>query len=114
MPLDSTIPGPCHEPLLTTVKIAQARTRGLTIRLRLELPPLSTKIPPSPPGPSRNTLIERFIGARESAPRRNATSPAQPHLVTLTINSPSGAILARRMSVIASAPATLTGPATVI
>jgi hypothetical protein len=48
MPLDSTIPGPCHEPLLTTRQdrtSTNSTTRGLTIRLRLQLPPLSTTIP---------------------------------------------------------------------
>lgn len=96
------------------VKIAQARTRGLTIRLHLELPSLPIEIPPSPPRPSRNIFIKWFISTGEPATRRNATAPAQSHLVALTINTPLRAILTCRVTVIAPTPAALTGPATLI
>lgn len=94
------------------VEIAQARTRGPAIRLRLELLSLPVEIPPSPPRPNRNIFIERLISAGEPATRRNATAPAQSHLVAFTVNTPLRAILTCRVTVIAPTPAALTGPAT--
>lgn len=76
--------------------------------------PFSTQIAPSALDSRRNRSLHWLFGARESATRRNARSPPQPYLVSLTGHSTATARFAGWSGSVAFPPDPFAGPTSVV